>query len=85
MHSRLQRKPAAVVGPSNVGTGLRAGAFVRLPKLSALRCFVQLLGEMGLQARGPVACDDSVWDISNAARLGKTEVPPQSRVSGKCY
>ena len=65
--------------------GLRAGAFVRLPKLSALRCFVQLLGEMGLQARGPVACDDSVWDISNAARLGKTEVPPQSRVSGKCY
>merc|ERR1711977_395546 len=64
--------------PSNLGTGLRAGTMVRLPKLSAREDFKQIIGHMGLQARGPGGVDsssrDGLWDISNAARVGKGEV-----------
>ena len=64
--------------PSNLGTGLRAGAMVKLPLFSARGDFKQILGKMGLQARGCGGVDsDSVggtWDISNADRLGKSEV-----------
>ena len=64
--------------PSNLGTGLRAGAMVKVPKFSARGDFKQVLARMGLQARGCGGVDsDSVggtWDISNADRLGKSEV-----------
>merc|ERR1711915_1101172 len=38
--------------PSNLGTGLRAGAMVKVPHFSARKDFKAVLGRMGLQARG---------------------------------
>merc|ERR1711959_705593 len=64
--------------PSNLGTGLRAGTMVMLPKLSAREDFKKFLGKMGLQARGTAGVDSAntggTWDISNADRIGKGEV-----------
>ena len=64
--------------PSNLGTGLRAGAMVKVPLISAREDFKAVLGKMGLQARGTTGVDSAsvggVWDISNADRLGKSEV-----------
>lgn len=64
--------------PSNLGTGLRAGAMVRLPLLSSRKDFKAMLKRMGLQARGTAGVDSAstggTWDISNADRLGKSEV-----------
>ena len=64
--------------PSNLGTGLRAGAMVKVPLFSSRADFKAILGTMGLQARGcgGVDCDSvgGTWDISNADRLGKSEV-----------
>jgi len=64
--------------PSNLGTGLRAGTMVMLPKLSSRADFKQFLGKMGLQARGTGGVDSAntggTWDISNADRIGKGEV-----------
>ena len=64
--------------PSNLGTGLRAGAMVKVPKFSARSDFKNLLGQMGLQARGGGGVDSDavggIYDISNADRLGKSEV-----------
>ncbi len=64
--------------PSNLGTGLRAGAMVKLPILSSRPEWKQVLGKMGLQARGTAGVDSDstggTWDISNADRIGKGEV-----------
>jgi len=64
--------------PSNLGTGLRAGAMVQVPLFSARKDFKAVLGRMGLQARGTAGVDSAstggTWDISNADRLGKSEV-----------
>jgi len=64
--------------PSNLGTGLRAGTMVMLPKLSARKDWKAFLGKMGLQARGTAGVDSDntggTWDISNADRIGKGEV-----------
>merc|ERR1711990_986901 len=64
--------------PSNLGTGLRAGTMVMLPKLSSRPDFKKLLGKMKLQARGTGGVDSAntggTWDISNADRIGKGEV-----------
>merc|ERR1719197_2298940 len=64
--------------PSNLGTGLRAGTMVTLPKMSARADWKTLLGKMGLQARGTGGVDSAstggTWDISNADRIGKGEV-----------
>jgi len=64
--------------PSNLGTGLRAGTMVMLPKVSARPDFKKLLGKMSLQARGTGGVDSAntggTWDISNADRIGKGEV-----------
>merc|ERR1719171_2655706 len=64
--------------PSNLGTGLRAGTMVTLPKMSAREDWKTLLGKMGLQARGTGGVDSAstggTWDISNADRVGKGEV-----------
>jgi len=64
--------------PSNLGTGLRAGTMVKLPILSSRPDFKQILGKMGLQARGTGGVDSAstggTWDISNADRIGKGEV-----------
>ena len=64
--------------PSNLGTGLRAGAMVKVPHVSSRKDFKALLGRMGLQARGTAGVDSAstggTWDISNADRLGKSEI-----------
>merc|ERR1712193_235151 len=63
--------------PSNLGTGLRAGAMVKVPLFSARKDFRDVCGRMGLQARGTAGVDSAstggTWDISNADRLGKSE------------
>ena len=63
---------------SNLGTGLRAGAMVKVPHVSSRKDFKALLGRMGLQARGTAGVDSAstggTWDISNADRLGKSEI-----------
>merc|ERR1712072_251917 len=64
--------------PSNLGTGLRAGTMVNLPKVSARDDWKALCGKMGLQARGTGGVDSAstggCWDVSNADRIGKGEV-----------
>merc|ERR1719159_2117161 len=64
--------------PSNLGTGLRAGTMVMLPKVSARKDFKKILGKMKLQARGTGGVDSAstggTWDISNADRIGLGEV-----------
>merc|ERR1719427_869621 len=63
---------------SNLGTGLRAGAMIKIPHVSGRKDFRELLGRMGLQARGTAGVDSAstggTWDISNADRLGKSEI-----------
>jgi len=63
--------------PSNLGTGLRAGAMVKVPLVSGRADFKDTLAKMGLQARGTGGVDSAstggTWDISNADRLGKSE------------
>merc|ERR1712176_264387 len=63
--------------PSNLGTGLRAGAMVKVPLFSAREDFKDILKKMRLQARGTAGVDSAstggTWDISNADRLGKSE------------
>jgi len=64
--------------PSNLGTGLRAGTMVQLPKVSGRDDWKALCGKMSLQARGPGGVDSAnvggTWDVSNADRIGKGEV-----------
>merc|ERR1712093_844153 len=64
--------------PSNLGTGLRAGAMVKVPLLSARSDFKNILKKMKLQARGTAGVDSAskggTWDISNSDRLGMSEV-----------
>jgi len=64
--------------PSNLGTGLRAGCMVKVPLFSSRPDFKQICGKMGLQTRGTGGVDSAstggTWDISNADRLGKSEV-----------
>lgn len=64
--------------PSNLGTGLRAGSLVKIPLVSARADFKDILTRRGLQARGAGGVDAAavggLYDISNADRLGKSEV-----------
>ena len=64
--------------PSNLGTGLRAGCMVKIPKFSSRPDFREITGKMGLQCRGTAGVDSAstggTWDISNADRIGKSEV-----------
>merc|ERR1712168_561879 len=64
--------------PSNLGTGLRGGVHVKLPKLSVHAKFEEILTRLRLQKRGTGGVDTAsvggVFDISNADRLGSSEV-----------
>ncbi|XP_048394455.1 creatine kinase B-type [Stegostoma tigrinum] len=64
--------------PSNLGTGLRAGVHVKLPNLSKHDKFGDILKKLRLQKRGTGGVDTAavggVFDISNADRLGFSEV-----------
>merc|ERR1712241_815379 len=66
--------------PSNLGTGIRAGCHIKIPKLSQHASFPEILGKMRLQKRGTGGVDtgsgndDGWFDISNADRLGFSEL-----------
>merc|ERR550534_3547610 len=64
--------------PSNLGTGIRAGVHIKIPKLSKHDKFGDILKNMRLQKRGTGGVDkmdDSGWfDISNSDRIGKSEL-----------
>jgi len=64
--------------PSNLGTGLRAGVHVKLPKLSKDKRFDNILEAYRLQKRGTGGVDTAAtggtFDISNLDRLGHSEV-----------
>ena len=51
---------------------------MKVPKFSARKDFKEVCGKMGLQTRGSAGVDSAstggTWDISNADRLGKSEV-----------
>ncbi|XP_024120090.1 creatine kinase B-type isoform X2 [Oryzias melastigma] len=64
--------------PSNLGTGLRAGVHMKLPNMSKHAKFEEVLKRLRLQKRGTGGVDTAavggVFDISNADRLGFSEV-----------
>merc|ERR1712113_193000 len=64
--------------PSNLGTGMRAGAMMLIPNLSTHPKFKALVKAMGLQARGGRGVDSAAvggkFDISNSDRIGRGEV-----------
>ncbi|XP_070571030.1 creatine kinase M-type-like [Ptychodera flava] len=64
--------------PSNLGTGLRGGVHIKIPHASKHPKFDEVLKKMKLQKRGTggvdTAAEGGVFDISNADRLGSSEV-----------
>ncbi|NXY50350.1 KCRB kinase, partial [Ceuthmochares aereus] len=64
--------------PSNLGTGLRAGVHIKLPNLGKHEKFGEILKKLRLQKRGTGGVDTAavggVFDVSNADRLGFSEV-----------
>ncbi|XP_002732950.1 creatine kinase M-type-like [Saccoglossus kowalevskii] len=73
--------------PSNLGTGLRGGVHLKIPKVSAHPKFEEILKKLNLQKRGTggvdTAAEGGTFDISNADRLGSSEVQQvQSVVDG---
>ncbi|KAB1277589.1 Creatine kinase B-type [Camelus dromedarius] len=64
--------------PSNLGTGLRAGVHIKLPHLGKHEKFAEVLKRLRLQKRGTGGVDTAavggVFDVSNADRLGFSEV-----------
>jgi len=65
--------------PSNLGTGLRAGVHVKIPKLSKdEKKLDEILDKLRLQKRGTGGVDTAsvggTYDISNSDRLGYSEV-----------
>ncbi|GAB6142939.1 phosphagen kinase [Desulfocicer niacini] len=64
--------------PSNIGTAMRAGVHIRLPRLSRTPKILHAQAEkLNLQIRGTqgekTRVEDGVFDISNEKRLGVTE------------
>merc|ERR1711863_55173 len=64
--------------PSNLGTGVRCGVHVKIPKVSENKSFGDILKKLRLQKRGAggvdCAAEGGLFDISNADRLGFSEV-----------
>merc|ERR1739847_36737 len=64
--------------PSNLGTGIRAGVHCKLVNLSKHARFDEILTKLRLQKRGTGGVDTTaeggIFDISNADRLGFSEV-----------
>jgi len=72
--------------PSNLGTGIRAGVHIKIPNLSKHELFAEILKKMRLQKRGTGGVDtgsgndDGWFDISNADRMGASELVLVQRV-----
>lgn len=64
--------------PSNLGTGLRAGVHLKIPKMSKDPRLNEVLKKLRLQKRGTGGVDTAAtgdtFDISNSDRLGTSEV-----------
>jgi creatine kinase len=64
--------------PSNLGTGVRCGVHVKIPNVSENKSFGDILKKLRLQKRGAggvdCAAEGGLFDISNADRLGFSEV-----------
>jgi len=64
--------------PSNLGTGVRCGVHVKIPHVSEHKSFGDILKKLRLQKRGAggvdCAAEGGLFDISNADRLGFSEV-----------
>jgi protein-arginine kinase len=64
--------------PTNAGTAMRASVHVRLVNLGRLPGFFELVERLKLEVRGMYGETDrhytGIFDISNAERLGKSEV-----------
>ncbi|EEA08428.1 ATP:guanido phosphotransferase, C-terminal catalytic domain-containing protein [Cryptosporidium muris RN66] len=64
--------------PSNLGTGLRASALVKIPLLEKHPRFMEIFKPLRMQRRGTYGVDSQsiggVHDISNSDRMGSTEV-----------
>ena len=52
--------------PSNLGTGLRAGVHVKLPKLSKNAKFEEVLEKLRLQKRGTGTCQPRLGSVGGA-------------------
>jgi len=74
--------------PSNLGTGLRAGVHIKLPKLCGDERFDPILQCLRLQKRGTGGVDtastDGTFDVSNSDRLGCSEVELVQKVVDGC-
>lgn len=70
--------------PSNLGTGIRAGVHIKIPNLSKHADFGSILKKLRLQKRGTGGVDTAstggIFDISNADRLGYSELALVQRV-----
>lgn len=72
--------------PSNLGTGIRAGVHMKIPTLSKHEKFPDILKGLRLQKRGTGGVDtgsgndDGWFDISNADRMGASELELVQRV-----
>lgn len=64
--------------PSNLGTGVRCGVHLKIEKFSQHARFEECLTKLRLQKRGTggvdCAAEGGIFDISNADRLGFSEV-----------
>jgi creatine kinase len=64
--------------PSNLGTGVRAGVHLKIPLVSKHAKFGDMLKKLRLQKRGTggvdTASEGGIFDISNADRIGFSEV-----------
>ncbi|KAI6222081.1 Arginine kinase [Aphelenchoides besseyi] len=64
--------------PTNLGSTVRASVHIKLPKVSARKDFKEICEKLKLQARGIHGehsdSENGIYDISNKARLGKSEV-----------
>ena len=64
--------------PSNLGTGLRGGVHLKIPHVSQQKEFADILKKLRLQKRGVGGVETEAvggtFDISNADRLGSSEV-----------
>merc|ERR1719161_2648672 len=74
--------------PSNLGAGMRCSVQLKLPLLSADLGFKQICMSLGLQARllpeSEVLGSDAVYDLSNMAKLGTSEVDLVNSIIAGC-
>jgi len=79
--ARNDRLGFLTTGPANVGTGLCATVFMRLPLLSAQPDFRSTCWRLCLQAH---QSEIDIWAFSNSERLGSSEAAQVSAIIAAC-